>query len=153
MARVSSGVLLYRIRLGTAEVFLIHPGGPFWAKKDHGSWSIPKGEYQAGEDPLQCAIREFHEETGGQVEGGFRCLGGVLQSKKTVTAWAAEGDFDPRALKSNLCEIEWPPRSGRTQMIPEVDRAGWFSLEEARKKMLAAQLPFLDRLELALKLG
>ncbi len=143
---------MYKHSEGELLVLLVHPGGPFWAKKDLGSWSIPKGEYPEGEDALRAAVREFQEETGGHVDGPFRSLGEVTQSnRKIVSAWAVEGDFDPRTLKSNLCEIEWPPRSGRKQLIPEADRAEWFSLEEAHNKILAAQRPFLDRLERALQ--
>jgi predicted NUDIX family NTP pyrophosphohydrolase len=151
--RRSAGILMYKYRADELLVLLVHPGGPYWAKRDLGSWSIPKGEYE-GEDPLTAAGREFQEETGGQVQGPFLSLGEVTQSnRKTVSAWAAEGDFDPKALKSNLCEIEWPPKSGRTQLIPEADRAEWFSLQDARVKILAGQRPFLDRLERALKSG
>ena len=135
-------------------VLLVHPGGPYWAKKDLGSWSIPKGEHDESEDPLAAAVREFQEETGGRVQGPFNPLGQITQSnRKTVSAWAAEGDFDPTTLKSNLCEIEWPPKSGKKQLIPEADRAEWLSLHEARSKILAGQRPFLDRLESALKSG
>ena len=149
----SAGILMYKYRADELLVLLVHPGGPYWAKRDLGSWSIPKGEYE-GEDPLTAAGREFQEETGGQVQGPFLSLGEVTQSnRKTVSAWAAEGDFDPKTLKSNLCEIEWPPKSGRTQLIPEADRAEWFSLRDARVKILAGQRPFLDRLESALKSG
>ena len=151
--RRSAGILMYKYRADGLLVLLVHPGGPYWAKRDLGSWSIPKGEYE-GEDPLTAAGREFREETGGQVQGPFLSLGEVAQpNRKTVSAWAAEGDFDPKTLKSNLCEIEWPPKSGRTQLIPEADRAEWFSLQDARVKILAGQRPFLDRLESALKSG
>ena len=151
--RRSAGILMYKYRADELLVLLVHPGGPYWAKRDLGSWSIPKGEYE-GEDPLTAAGREFQEETGGQVQGPFLSLGEVTHSnRKTVSAWAAEGDFDPKTLKSNLCEIEWPPKSGRTQLIPEADRAEWFSLQDARVKILAGQRPFLDRLESALKSG
>ena len=151
--RRSAGILMYKYRADELLVLLVHPGGPYWAKKDLGSWSIPKGEYE-GEDPLTAAGREFQEETGGQVQGPFLSLGEVTHSnRKTVSAWAAEGDFDPKTLKSNLCEIEWPPKSGITQLIPEADRAEWFSLQDARVKILAGQRPFLDRLESALKSG
>ena len=150
--RRSAGILMYKHREDELLVLLVHPGGPYWAKKDLGSWSIPKGEYGEDEDPLTAAVREFQEETGGQVQGPFRSLGEITQSnRKIVSAWAVEGDFDPKTLKSNLCEIEWPPKSGRKQLIPEADRAEWFSLQEARRKILAAQRLFLDRLELALK--
>jgi predicted NUDIX family NTP pyrophosphohydrolase len=143
---------MYKHSEGELLVLLVHPGGPFWAKKDLGSWSIPKGEYPEDEDPLKAAIREFREETSGQVRGPFLALGEVTQStRKIVRVWAVEGGFDPKTFKSNLCEIEWPPKSGRKQLIPEADRAEWFSLEEARRKILAAQRPFLDRLEHAIK--
>ena len=133
--RRSAGILLYKHGDNELLVLLVHPGGPYWAKKDLGSWSIPKGEYDEGEDPLGAAVREFQEETGGQVQGPFRSLGQITQSnRKTVSVWAVEGDFDPKMLKSNLCEIEWPPKSGRKQLIPEADRAEWFSLQEARAK-------------------
>jgi predicted NUDIX family NTP pyrophosphohydrolase len=145
---------MYKHRDDELLVLLVHPGGPYWAKKDLGSWSIPKGEYDEGEDPLAAAVREFQEETGGQVEGPFRPLGQITQSnRKTVSVWAVEGDFDSKMLKSNLCEIEWPPKSGRKQLIPEADRAEWFSLQDAQSKVLAGQRPFLDRLESALKSG
>ena len=151
--RQSAGILMYKRGEGAWLVLLVHPGGPYWAKKDLGSWSIPKGEYGEGEDPLEAAVREFGEETGGRVHGTFRSLGTITQSnRKLVAAWAAEGDFDPKTLKSNLCEIEWPPKSGRKQFIPEADRAEWFSFEEARKRILPAQRPFLDRLERVLRI-
>ncbi len=143
---------MYKYHEGELLVLLAHPGGPFWAKRDLGSWSIPKGEYQEGEDALIEAVREFAEETGGQVRGTFYWLGEVTQrNRKIVSAWAVEGDFDPASLKSNLFEIEWPPGSGRKKSIPEIDRVEWFDLENARKKILTAQVPFLDCLELALK--
>jgi predicted NUDIX family NTP pyrophosphohydrolase len=149
----SAGILMYKHRADELLVLLAHPGGPYWTKRDLGSWSIPKGEYE-GEDPLTAAVREFQEETGGQVQGPFLSLGEVTQSnRKTVSAWAVEGDFDPKTLKSNLFEIEWPPKSGRTQLIPEADRAEWFSLHDARVRILAGQRPFLDRLESALRSG
>lgn len=143
----SAGILLYKVADGGLRVLLVHPGGPFWARKDAGAWSIPKGEYAAGEDALACAIREFAEETGKKPEGEFRPLGEIVQKNgKLVTAWACEGDFDPATLFSNSCEIEWPPRSGRRLSIPEVDRAEWLTLEEARAKINPAQIPLLERL-------
>jgi predicted NUDIX family NTP pyrophosphohydrolase len=148
----SAGLLMVRHENRELRVLLVHPGGPYWAKKDLGSWSIPKGEHGADEDPLAAAIREFREETGAEPHGPFEPLGEIAQSRKTVSAWAFEGEFDVNALKSSLCEIKWPPRSGRTMLIPEADRAAWFALPEARDKILPAQRPFLDRLE-ALKLG
>jgi predicted NUDIX family NTP pyrophosphohydrolase len=138
---------MYRSLPGRLEVFLVHPGGPFWAKKDVGAWSIAKGEYAAGESALEAAKREFQEETGFAAQGEFLSLGRVQQSGgKIVSAWAFEGDCDPAKLVSNRCEIEWPPRSGRRIEIPEVDRAGWFSIAEARERILKSQAPFLDRL-------
>ena len=148
MAKRSAGLLLYRRREDAIEVLLVHPGGPFWARKDLGAWSIPKGEYTEDEDPLAAAGREFEEETGFPAPDKAMPLGELTQAGgKIVTAWAAEGDCDPAKLVSNLCEIEWPPRSGRKIEIPEVDRAGWFPLAEARERILKSQLPFLVRLE------
>ncbi len=148
MAKRSAGILLYRGAGPSLEVLLVHPGGPFWAKKDLGAWSIPKGEYDEGEDPLAVAKREYAEELGSPLPAGeFIELGEIVQpSRKAVTAIAFEGEFDPGALKSNSFELEWPPKSGRKQSFPEVDRAAWFALEEARKKILPGQAPFLDRL-------
>ena len=129
------------------EVFLVHPGGPFWAKKDAGVWTIPKGEYKPDEDPLEAARREFQEETGFTAGTDFIKLGEIRQaSGKLVSAWAFEGDCDPAKLVSNLCQIEWPPRSGRRIDVPEVDRGQWFSLPEARGRILKSQEPFLDTL-------
>lgn len=145
MPNPSAGILLYRRSARGLEVFLIHPGGPFWAKKDQ--WSIPKGEYSPDEEPLAAARREFQEETGMAAEGEFRPLGEIRQpSGKLVTAWAVEGDFDPAALVSNTCEIEWPPRSGRRMEIPEADRGAWFSVEEARPRIFRGQEALLERL-------
>src|ERR1700756_374698 len=128
MPKQSAGLLLYSRQSPVLEVFLVHPGGPFWAKKDLGAWSIPKGEYAAGEDPLEAARREFAEETGFAPDGEFVSLGTIRQAGgKLVSAWAVEGDCDPAQIQSNLCTIEWPPRSGRKIEIPEVDRAAWFS--------------------------
>ena len=147
MPKRSAGLLMYRIRNGRAEVFLVHPGGPFWAKKDLGAWSVSKGEYQEGEDPLDNAKREFQEETGFAVGETYLDLGTITQAGgKIVSAWAFEGDCDPGDLKSNLCQIEWPPRSGRTIEVPEVDRGDWFSIPEARERILKSQSPFIDRL-------
>jgi predicted NUDIX family NTP pyrophosphohydrolase len=145
--KTSAGILLYRRRAGALEVFLVHPGGPFWAKKDLGAWSVPKGELAEGEDPLAAAKREFTEETGFPIDGEFRALRPLRQpSGKTVVAWAVEGDCDPAELRSNTFEMEWPPKSGKRQAFPEVDRAAWFPLEEARKRILAGQAAFLDEL-------
>jgi predicted NUDIX family NTP pyrophosphohydrolase len=147
MARRSAGLLMYRGSGPGLELLLVHPGGPFWAKKDLGAWSIPKGEYAGDEDPLAAAQREFTEETGVQPRGTFQPLGEVTQAGgKRVSAWAVEGDFDPAALVSNTFETEWPPCSGRKRSFPEVDRAAWFSPEEGRQKILAGQRPFIDRL-------
>jgi predicted NUDIX family NTP pyrophosphohydrolase len=146
--RLSAGILLYRHRSGALEVFLVHPGGPFWAKKDDGAWSIPKGEHAEGDDPLAAAKREFQEETGFALEGTFTPLTPLKQpSGKIVSAWAVEGDVDPASLASNMFELEWPPKSGRRQKFPEVDRAGWFDLPAARRKLLPGQRPLLDQLE------
>jgi predicted NUDIX family NTP pyrophosphohydrolase len=133
---------------GAPEVLLVHPGGPFWARKDAGAWSIPKGEHGDDEDPREAARREFEEETGTALAPGeLADLGTVkLKSGKLVAAFAVEGDLDPERIRSNTFELEWPPRSGRTQTFPEVDRAGWFDLEAAREKLNPAQTPFLDRL-------
>jgi predicted NUDIX family NTP pyrophosphohydrolase len=139
---------MYRRRDSTLEVFLVHPGGPFWAKKDAGAWSIPKGEIDPAEDPLAAARREFAEETGLAVEGRFQPLAPVTQAGgKIVQAWAVEGNLDPTALQSNSFSIEWPPRSGRQATFPEVDRAAWFPLEIARQKINPAQAALLDELE------
>jgi predicted NUDIX family NTP pyrophosphohydrolase len=147
MPKRSAGLLLYRRAPRGLEVFLVHPGGPFWARKDLGAWSIPKGEFDANEAPLDAARREFTEETGFTVAGKFVELGTVRQpSGKLVSAWAIEGDCDPDALVSNHCEVEWPPRSGRLISIPEVDRGAWFALDEGRRRIIAGQLPLLDLL-------
>jgi len=128
------------------EVLLVHPGGPFWAKKDDGSWSIPKGEYSGDEDPLEAARREFEEELGGTVAGEFVALQPVKQKGgKVVRAWAVRGDFDVATLKSNSFSMEWPPKSGKQSDFPEVDRAAWFDLETARRKILESQAPLLDQ--------
>src|SRR5947209_1160841 len=142
MARRSAGLLLYRRRGGSPEVFLVHPGGPFWAKKDLGAWSIPKGEYAEGEEPLAAACREFAEETGFEVGGDFLPLGTVKQAGgKLVTAWALEGDCDPQQLVSNTFRMEWPPRSGKWIAVPEVDRGEWFGMAAAKERILKGQVP------------
>jgi predicted NUDIX family NTP pyrophosphohydrolase len=148
VARRSAGILLYRITGGAPEVLLVHPGGPFWARKDAGVWSIPKGEYDEGEDPRACALREFEEETGTALPPGELIeLGGVKQKGgKVVSAWAAEGDLDADSVRSNTFTMEWPPRSGRTAEFPEIDRAAWFGVDAAREKLVAAQAELLDRL-------
>jgi predicted NUDIX family NTP pyrophosphohydrolase len=141
---------MYR-RRGDLEVFLVHPGGPHFAKKDLGAWGIPKGEYLDGEQPLQAAVREFQEETGFAAAGDFIDLGWIKQKGgKIVAGWAFEGDCDPGKLTSNYCEVEWPPKSGRLIEIPEVDRGAWFSLAEAKERIKPTQIPLLDRLSLAL---
>jgi len=144
----SAGILLHRLRGSRIEVFLVHPGGPFWAKKDAGAWSIPKGEFEAGEDPLEAAKREFKEETGFAVEGNFIELTPVKQpGGKVVYAWAVMGDCEAESIKSNTFSLEWPPRSGKRKEFPEVDRAGWFTPEVAREKILKGQLNFLEELK------
>lgn len=149
----SAGLLMYRRRGGELEVLLVHLGGPYWAKKDEGSWTIPKGEFTE-EDGLHAAIREFIEETGFAPEGQFQPLKPVVQAGgKVVYAWAFEGDCDPTRLRSNTFALEWPPGSGRIQNFAEVDRAAWFPLAEARRKILRGQLPLLDELESKLRSG
>jgi predicted NUDIX family NTP pyrophosphohydrolase len=147
-AKRSAGILLYRLSGGAPEVLLVHPGGPFWVRRDAGAWSVPKGEYEDGDDPLAAARREFEEETGTALKTGELLeLGDVKQKNgKVVSAWAAEGDLDPDAVQSNTFTMEWPPRSGRTAEFPEIDRAGWFGVDEAREKLNPAQAEFLDRL-------
>ena len=152
MAKESAGIVLYRYRDSTLEIFLVHPGGPFWKNKDSGAWSIPKGEFDLREDPLQAARREFHEETGCSVDGSFIALGPVRQAGgKIVHAWAVEGDCEAESISSNSFTIEWPPRSRQRKEFPEVDRAGWFSLQLAREKILKGQLMLLDKLQRILK--
>jgi predicted NUDIX family NTP pyrophosphohydrolase len=148
MASRSAGILLYRSANGGTEVLLVHPGGPLWARKDAGAWSIPKGEYEDGEDPRSCALREFEEETGTALPPGELIeLGSVRQKGgKVVSAWAAEGDLDAESVRSNTFTMEWPPRSGRTAEFPEIDRAAWFRIDAAREKLLPAQAELLDRL-------
>jgi predicted NUDIX family NTP pyrophosphohydrolase len=142
----SAGLLLYR-RCDDLQVFLVHPGGPFWAKKDLGAWSLPKGEFVEGEEPLQAAKREFTEETGLIIDGEFRPLEPVKQSGgKLVHAWAIEADCDVSQVRSNSFSLEWPPKSGRMQQFPEVDRAEWFNLPEARKRIVKGQAALLDQL-------
>ena len=149
MARRSAGILLYRLAGGEPEVLLVHPGGPLWARRDDCAWSIPKGEYADGADPRAAARREFEEELGSSAPpaGAMLELGEVTQrSGKIVTAFAAEGDLDPGAIRSNTFAMQWPPRSGRTQEFPEVDRAGWFAPPQAREKLVPAQAELVDRL-------
>lgn len=153
----SAGILLYRRKAADGavpEVLLVHPGGPIWARRDRGAWSIPKGEYHAGEDPLAAARREFEEELGSAPPADQEPLelGEIKQkSGKLVRAWALAGDLDPAVSVSNTFELEWPPRSGRLQQFPEVDRAQWFTVAEARERVLPAQVPLLERLESALR--
>ncbi len=148
MARRSAGLLLYRITDQRPELLLVHPGGPFWARKEAGAWSLPKGEYEDSEDPRAAALREFEEETGTAPPAEALIeLGSVTQKNgKHVIAWAAEGDLDADAIHSNTFTMEWPPRSGRRQEFPEVDRAGWFEPDSAREKLNPAQAVFVDRL-------
>lgn len=149
---MSAGLLMYRVREGTLEVFLIHPGGPYWANKDEGAWSIPKGEYRLGEDPLEAAKREFAEETGFLATGTFMPLNSIKQpSGKVISAWAFEGYCDPRAIKSNTFTMEWPPRSGEQQSFPEVDRGEWFTIPVAKHKVNPGQIGFLDELARTLR--
>jgi predicted NUDIX family NTP pyrophosphohydrolase len=144
----SAGILLHRRRAGVREVLLVHPGGPLWARRDAGAWSIPKGEYGDGEDPRACAMREFEEELGTPLAATeLTELGSVRQRNgKLVTAWAAEGDLDPAGIRSNTFRLEWPPRSGTVREFPEIDRAAWFDVEQAREKLIPAQAALLDRL-------
>jgi predicted NUDIX family NTP pyrophosphohydrolase len=150
--KLSAGILLYRLSGGEIQVLLVHPGGPFWAGKDDGAWSLPKGEYGEGDDPLATARREFSEETGSQVNGPFRPLSPVRQpSGKLVSAWVVEGDLDASTVKSNTFSLEWPPHSGKIQEFPEVDRGAWFDIATARTKLQPGQGAFLDQLLLLLK--
>ena len=144
----SAGLLLYRTQHGQLEVLLGHMGGPFWARKDEGAWSIPKGEYDQGEDPLTAARREFLEEMGTAAPAGpAEPLGELRQpGGKMISVWCMPGDFDTRSLRSNTFTLEWPPRSGRFQDFPEIDRAEWFDLDSARQKLVRGQIPFLDAL-------
>lgn len=147
MPRTSAGLLMYRLRGSGPEVLLVHPGGPFWKNRDLGAWSIPKGEISAGEEPLDVARREFEEETGTPPEGAFLALEPVKQKGgKVVRAWGIEGDLDPEAIQSNTFTIEWPPGSGKAAEFPEVDRAAWFGVEEARDKINPAQVALIDQL-------
>jgi predicted NUDIX family NTP pyrophosphohydrolase len=148
MPKRSAGLLMFRNAGRALEVLLVHPGGPYWAKKDVGAWFIPKGEIMPGEDPLDAARREFEEETSFPPEGPYLPLGEVRQkSGKVIAAWAFEGTGDPEKIKSNTFEMEWPPRSGKQQTFPEVDRGAFFTLPAAREKMSGVEAEFLDRLE------
>ena len=144
----SAGLLLYRENSGGLEVLLVHPGGPFWQKRDDGAWTIPKGEFDDDEDPLKAARREFEEETGtAPPDGEFLALKPIKQpSGKTVYAWAIDGDFDPANLRSNMFPVEWPPNTGKLQQFPEIDRAAWLTPEIAKRKILTGQVPFIDQL-------
>ena len=147
MLKKSAGILMYRLRNEVLEVLLVHPGGPFWTKKDIGSWSIPKGEYTNTEDPFTVAKREFEEETSFQVDGDFTPLTPLKQpSGKVVSAWTVGGDCDASKIKSNTFLMEWPPRSGKKQEFPEVDRAEWFTIDTAKKKLLKGQVGFIEEL-------
>lgn len=150
MSKQSAGILVYRFtQTSSLQVLLVHPGGPFFKNKDHGAWSIPKGEYEAGEDPLQVALREFTEETGNVITGDvFIQLHPVkLKSGKIITAWAVENNFETCYISSNMFTMEWPPKSGKQQQFAEVDKAEWFSIQEASLKMNAGQVPLLVELE------
>jgi len=148
MAKISAGVLLYRVRDGELEFLLAHPGGPFWEERDLGAWTIPKGEVQAGEQPFEAALREFEEEIGFGPQGNFAELKPIVQkSGKIVHAWAVEGDCDPTQIRSNLFSMEWPPKSGQYQQCPEVDRAAFFRMDQARQKINPAQIPLLEELQ------
>jgi predicted NUDIX family NTP pyrophosphohydrolase len=152
MSKTSAGLMMYRQRAQTIEVLLVHPGGPHWAKKDDGAWSIPKGEYESGEEPLTAAIREFYEETGLEAHGPFIPLNPIKQfGGKLVSAWAFDGDCDPAAVRSNLFSMEWPPRSGCLVQFPEVDRAAWFDLDTAARKILKGQGGLVEELRSLLK--
>jgi predicted NUDIX family NTP pyrophosphohydrolase len=149
MRQLSAGLLVYRLKDGDPEVFIVHNGGPYWAKKEDGVWSLPKGEIDEGEEPLQTAKREFEEETGFSPPAGpYTELGETdyPRGHKVVLAWAAEGNFDAAELKSNTFEMEWPPRSGKRQEFPEIDRGGWFGLQEAARKLFPPNVVFLERL-------
>jgi predicted NUDIX family NTP pyrophosphohydrolase len=145
--RNSAGILVYRFEKNVLKVFLVHPGGPFWKNKDAGAWTIPKGEFAEDESPLEAAVREVKEETGHVISGNFIELGSIRQKNgKRVFAWAIEGDLDANNITSNHFEIEWPPRSGKKASFPEVDRAAWFSLADAKEKILPSQWPLLEEL-------
>jgi len=154
MPKHSAGIMLYRKVNSSAEVFLVHPGGPFWAKKDLAAWSVPKGEYLEDEEPLAAAKREFNEETSMHVPtDDLRELGDVKYGNKILRVWMGEGNIDARRVKSSTIKIEWPPKTGRIQEFPEVDRAGWFTLDVARTKLVKGQIPLIDMAEQALGLG
>jgi predicted NUDIX family NTP pyrophosphohydrolase len=153
MPKRSAGIVLYRLKNAELEIFLVHPGGPFWINKDAGAWSIPKGEIEEGEDPLAVAVREFKEETGQQITGDFEQLQPVKQKAgKIITAWAVKGNVDENRIISNTFEIEWPPKSGKMRAFPEIDKAEWFGLSGAREKINPGQVGLLDELTDKLKL-
>jgi len=148
MNKKSAGILLYRFHNDLTEVLLVHPGGPYWAKKDLGAWSVPKGEFESGENPLDAAKRELEEETGIKAEGNFIELTPAKQkSGKLVYAWALQKDIDPADIKSNSFEMEWPPKSGKKKSFPEIDKAAWFTMDEARSKIIDGQKPLINELE------
>ena len=148
MPKISAGILLYRLNNSDPEVLLVHPGGPFWVKKNMGSWSIPKGEIEPEEDLLEAAIRETKEETGIKSKGKFIALSPLKQkSGKIIHAWALQGNFDPLDLKSNSFEMIWPPKSGKNNVFPEIDKAAWFPLKEAKLRIVPGQIPFITELE------
>jgi len=152
--KMSAGILMYRLSNSDLEVFLVHPGGPYWARKDEGSWSIPKGEFEEGDDPFETAKREFYEETGIEISGRFLQLMPVKQpSGKVIYAWAVEGDIDVATVKSNTFTMEWPPRSGIQQEFPEVDKGEWFKISKAYEKILPGQRGFLDQLRNLVDIG
>jgi len=152
MAKKSAGILLYKVEDDLLKIFLVHPGGPFWAKKDNGAWTIPKGEFDDNEDPSNAAKREFEEETGTKLSGKFIELNPVKQKGgKTVYAWAVEGNIDPAKIKSNEFEMEWPPGSGKMRSFPEIDKAAWFDAKEATKKINEAQSPLIHQLKAIVK--
>ncbi len=153
MPKRSAGIVLYRMKNRELEIFLVHPGGPFWINKDAGAWSIPKGEIEEGEDPLAVAVREFKEETGQQITGDFEQLQPVKQKAgKIITAWAVKGNVDENRIISNTFEIEWPPKSGKMRAFPEIDKAEWFGISDARDKINPGQVGLLDELTHKLKL-
>lgn len=148
MPKTSAGILFYRFQKNKLQVLLVHPGGPYWVKKDKGAWTIPKGEAVAGEKLLEAAIRETEEETGVKVQGKFIELTSLRQiSGKIIYAWALQSDFNATAIKSNTFEMEWPPKSGKKKLFPEIDKAAWFDTEEAKDKIIADQVPFIIELE------
>ena len=147
MSQQSAGILLYRLNQASIEVLLVHPGGPFWIKKDSGAWSIPKGEFSTTEDPLTAAKREFEEETGSPISGEFIQLHPIRQkSGKIIQAWAIEGNIDAEHITSNTFELEWPPKSGKKQQFPEVDKASWFTVPVAKQKIIQSQVLLIDQL-------